>query len=357
MRAEIKMKFEHIIKSVPNWLNPEGPESAIVISSRARLARNVAGFPYVHRLGDEKLNEVVATVLEAAQTTGFVPVDFFRNEDLGELHKNLFIERHLISPSLAEKTANRGVIVLEGERCSILVNEEDHLRIQSIRSGFNPMGSWEDVDSIDDRLSRALEFSFSRDYGYLTTCPTNFGTGLRVSVLIHLPALVLTKEIQQVIDSAGQIGLAVRGYYGEGSDVVGNLFQISNQVSLGRNEREIVDGLVSTVKKVIEYEKNSAATLMNEAKSQVMDKIWRSIGILKSARMLSTSEFMNLSSAVRLGHFLHIIEKPSIESLNELMVTTQPAHLQVRFGRESAAMERDTLRAEMVRERFIDVRV
>ena len=351
------MKFENILLTVPGWLNPDGPETEIVISSRARLARNVTGFPYVHCAGNDKLSEIVSTVLEAAKIAGFDSLDFFRNEDLDDLHKNIFIERHLISPTLASQNANRGVLVLEGERCSILINEEDHLRMQSFRSGFNPMGAWEDVDSIDDRLAQAIPFSFSREYGYLTACPTNIGTGLRVSILIHLPALVLTKEIQHVIHSAGQIGLAVRGYYGEGSDVIGNLFQISNKSSLGRTERAIIDELISAVKKIIEYEKKSAETLIKEAKSQIEDKIWRSIGILKSARMLSTNEFMNLSSAVRLGHFLRVLDKPNLESLNEMMVLTQPAHLQARQGHLIETMERDMLRAELVRERFIDVRM
>lgn len=351
------MKFENLILTVPGWLNPDGPEKEIVISSRARLARNVAGFPYVHRTGEDKLREIINTVLEGARIAGYDPLNCFRNEDLDELHKNIFIERHLISPSLASQSSNRGVLVLEGERCSILINEEDHLRIQSFRSGFNPIGAWEDVDSIDDRLGRTIPFSFSRKYGYLTACPTNIGTGLRVSILIHLPALVLTKEIQHVIHSAGQIGLAVRGYYGEGSDVIGNLFQISNQVSLGRTERAIIDDLISAVMKIIEYEKKSSETLMKEAKSQIEDKVWRSVGILKSARMLSTNEFMNLSSAVRLGHFLRLLDKPNLESLNEMMVMTQPAHLQARQGHLVEAMERDTLRAELVRERFVDVKV
>jgi protein arginine kinase len=351
------MKIENLLLTVPGWLNPEGPENEIVISSRARLARNVVGFPYVHSAGNDKLCEIVSTVVEAAKFAGFDSLNFFRNEDLDDLHKNIFIERHLISPNLASQTTNRGVLVLEGERCSILINEEDHLRMQSFRSGFNPVGAWEDVDSIDDRLAKAIPFSFSPAYGYLTACPTNIGTGLRVSILIHLPALVLTKEIQHVIHSAGQIGLSVRGYYGEGTDVIGNLFQISNKSSLGRTEREIIDELVSAVMKIIEYEKKSAETLIKEAKSQIEDKIWRSIGILKSARMLSTNEFMNLSSAVRLGHLLRILDKPNLESLNEMMVLTQPAHLQARQGHLIETMERDMLRAELVRERFIDVRM
>ena len=293
------MNFDMIAHSIPKWLTGKGPASEIVISSRARLARNVEGIAYAHRADKEKLQEVVANVLESANFAGFERSNFFRNENLDELQKTVFIERHLISPLLASKNGDRGVLVMEGEKNSILVNEEDHLRLQSLRSGFDPIGAFKDVDSIETKLSKAINFSFSKEYGFLTACPTNIGTGLRVSVLIHLPALVLTKEVQRVIRSSGQLGLAVRGYYGEGSDVIGNLFQISNQRSLGKNGNEIVEALVSVVLRIIEYESQAADTLLKEAKNQTEDKICRSIGILQTARVLSTHEFMNLSSAVR----------------------------------------------------------
>lgn len=351
------MTFESIVQSIPKWLSSEGPESGIVISSRARLARNVSGIPYAHRAKDKKLSEVINNVLETSHFAGFDKSNFFRNDDLNDLNKTIFIERHLISPSLASKKGNRGVLVMEGESNSILINEEDHLRLQSLRSGFDPKGALDDVDNIESKLSEAIEFSFSKKYGYLTACPTNMGTGLRASILIHLPALVLTKEIQRVIRSSGQLGLAVRGYYGEGSDIIGNLFQISNQRSLGKAGREIVEALVSVVSQIIEYEKQAADILMKEAKSQTEDKIWRSIGILKTARVLSTHEFMNLCSAVRLGCYLELLDKKHLISLNDLLVQSQPGHLQERFGRRDEAIERDLLRAELVRERFVDVKI
>jgi protein arginine kinase len=329
----------------------------MVISSRARLARNISGFPYAHRAGDEKLREIVDAVLEAANGAGFDRSWFFRNEDMDDIKKTIFVERHLISPTLTERIHNRGVVVMEGEYASILINEEDHLRVQFLCSGFDPMKAWEDVDGIDDRLSQSMPFSFSRKYGYLTACPTNFGTGLRVSILIHLPALVLTNDVQRMIRSAGQIGLTVRGYFGEGSDVVGNLLQISNHVSLGKSEREIVEQLIRAVTTIIEYEKRAADTLIKEAKNQIEDKIYRSVGILKSARVLSTGEFMNLSSAVRLGLYLNVLSKPDLRTLNELLVITQPGHLQARQGRTADSMERDMMRADLVRERFLDIRV
>ncbi len=348
--------FESIIRSIPDWMCPEGDESDIVISSRARVARNITGYPFAHRAGVEKLAEIVDMVLDISESAGFDPAAFIRNESLDALHASMLVERHLISPNHVASDG-RGVLVRQGECSSILVNEEDHFRVQSICSGFNPLRAWEEVDSIDDRLARVIPFSFSRQYGYLTACPTNIGTGLRISVLIHLPALVLTNDIQRMIRSAAQIGLTVRGYYGEGSDVVGNLFQISNRISLGKTEREIVEEITQAVERIIEYEKRAAETLMREAKSQVEDKIYRSVGILKSARVLSTGEFMNLSSAVRLGLFLDVLSRPDIYSLNELVVLTQPGHLQTRQGQTLDSTDRDVIRANIVRERFIDVRI
>ena len=295
------MIFENFIYSMPQWMNPDGPESEIVVSSRARLARNISGYSYPHRAENGKLGELAHTIIDAASSAGFDPESFFRNDDLNDIQRNILIERHLIGSAATANTERTGVLIGEGERRSILVNEEDHLRIQSITSGFDPMKAWEEVDRTDDIISQTLSFSFSRRFGYLTACPTNIGTGLRISILVHLPALVLTKDIQRLVRSSGLIGLSVRGYFGEGTDVVGNLFQISNHVSLGKTEREIVDELTKAAAKTVEYERQAAENLMREARTQIEDKIFRSVGILKSARVLSTNEFLNLSSAVRLG--------------------------------------------------------
>ncbi|MFC1607424.1 protein arginine kinase [Candidatus Latescibacterota bacterium] len=348
------MSFDSL-HTLPKWLEPSGPYPEIVISSRARLARNVESIPYAHHAEEFKLAEVVESVLDAAKDSGFKALGFFSNDMLDSSQKDVLIERHLMSPSLARKKGNRGVLVGEGEVSSIMINEEDHIRLQSLYSGFDIVNVWEEANSVDDGLSKMISFSYSEDYGYLTACPTNFGTGLRASVLIHLPALVLTKEINRVIRSVGQLGLAVRGYRGEGSEVVGNLFQVSNQTSLGKTEQDILSGLKSVVNQVIDYEKKAADMLLTEANSQIDDKIWRSLGILKTARVLSSHEFMNLNSAVRLGHFLGIIDKPGLKVLNELMVLVQPGHLQARHGKEIEPSERDVLRAETVRQRFVDV--
>ncbi len=351
------MMFDRILNVIPRWLKADGPDAGIVISSRARLARNLSGFQYAHREEDEKLAEIVDVVLETAGGAGFAREGFLKNEDMDDLRKAVLLERHLITPTLSERERNRGVLVGDGEYSSILINEEDHLRIQAFCSGFDPLRVWEEADGIDDRFAESILFSFSRRYGYLTACPTNMGTGLRVSILVHLPALVLTKDIQRMIRSAGQIGLTVRGFRGEGSDVVGNLFQISNGVSLGKPERTLVEDLLETTRKIVDYEKKAADTLIKDARHQIEDKIFRSAGILKSARVLSTAEFMNLSSAVRLGVHLGVLAKPGMESLNELLIDTQPGHLQARAGRSADASERDILRASIVRERFLDVRL
>ena len=351
------MNFKSIVHTIPEWLKTDGPSSEIIISSRARLARNLKEIPYAHRAEEFKLAEIVGTVVDAAEDAGFKKSNFFINDELDDTQKEVFIERHLMSPSLAGKRGNRGVLVMNGELSSIMINEEDHIRLQTMRSGLNLMGAWEEADSIDDSLSKNIGFSYSSDYGFLTACPTNFGTGLRASILINLPALVLTKEIQRVIRSVGQLGLAVRGYHGEGSDVVGNLFQISNQTSLGKSEQEIIQSLNSVVNQVIDYEKKAADILLKEAKSQIEDKIWRSLGILKTVRVLSTHEFMNLNSAVRFGHFLGMLEKPGLNALNELMVLVQPGHIQSQKDTQISPADRDIIRAETVRQRYADVRL
>ena len=349
------MTFEKLTSDLPDWLVADGPDPGMVISSRVRLARNLAGKPYAHHADADTLAEIVETVLEESPAAGFEHENYFGNDTLTGNQKAVLIERHIISPVLASKSGNRGVVIREDESGSIMINEEDHLRIQCMAAGFDLMGALDVMDEVADRLSEVLKFSRSDDYGWLTACPTNMGSGLRASVLIHLPALILTKEIQRVVRSAGQLGMAVRGFRGEGSDVVGNLFQISNQTSMGKTRLEIVTTLIDVVGKIIEYEKKAADVLCKEAKHQIGDKIWRSAAILKSARVLSTQEFMNLSSAVRLGVHLGILAEPGIRALNELLVITQPGHMQLRAGAELSPRERDVRRAEIVRQRCVDL--
>jgi protein arginine kinase len=237
-----------------------------------------------------------------------------------------------------------------------MVNEEDHLRLQAIVSGLDMESAWQNLNRADSELSSRLKFAFSEKYGYLTACPTNVGTGMRVSVLIHLPGLVLTKDIDETLKGVTQIGLSVRGFYGEGTEVLGNLFQISNHTTLGKTEEEIIETISQVIRQIIGFERRACETLLKEARTHIEDKIWRAYGILNHVRLLTSKEFMSLSSAVRLGISLGIIENISMKSLNQLMVLVQPAHLQKLHGAAMEAGERDFFRANMVREHLMKTR-
>jgi len=335
------------------WLNGIGPESFAVLSSRIRLARNIQEFPFPPTANTdtrEKLVDFISSALkkikELEQGT------FFRSDDINPLDRRLLVERHLISPEFMREGSGRGLYIDNMEKVSIMLNEEDHIRLQVLSSGMSLYECWEEANKVDSALAKMLEFGFDSNFGYLTACPTNVGTGLRASILIHLPGLVLTREIDSVIGRISKVGLMVRGFYGEGTDVLGNLFQISNQTTLGRTEEEIIDSLVKISSQIIEYEKKAQETLMTDAPEQIEDKIWRSYGILMNARVLTSNEVMNLLSALRMGVSLELIDKISYKEINELMIMTQPAHLQKLVGREMENTERDMVRADLVRERL-----
>jgi protein arginine kinase len=277
---------------------------------------------------------------------------FFRTGEIDALSQKFLMERHLISPEFMQGVSGRGLFIDDNEKISIMLNEEDHIRLQVISSGMSLNECWEIANKIDNELSRHIEYDFNDKFGYLTSCPTNVGTGLRASILIHLPGLVHTGEIDGVIANISKVGLAVRGFYGEGTDVLGNLFQISNQTTLGRTEEEIIDSLVKVTRKIIESEQSAQEKLMAEASDQIEDKVWRSYGILCYARVLKSAEVMNLLSALRLGLSLGLIDKFDYRELNELMIITQPAHLQKYVGKEMDNVERDMVRADLIRQRF-----
>jgi protein arginine kinase len=347
------MTLEDLAHHTAAWLDGTGAHSDVVVSSRVRLARNLETFPFVHRATEEQLSKIATQALTAGEQSDVLEnASFFDTSHLSEILRQVLVERHLISPALAKAKRHRGILVEHRERCSVMINEEDHLRIQTIQSGFEPQKAWELVDRMDDELSRSLTYAYSEQWGYLTACPTNVGTGLRASVLIHLPGLVLTQQKDAVLRGVTQVGLVARGFYGEGSEIVGNLFQISNQVTLGRNERETIGHLEKVTRELIRYEEHAREQLIREARFQIEDKIWRALAMLENARLLTSQEFMNLASAVRLGISMSVIQKPNIRLLNELMVTTQPSHLQQRDGKKMGPAERDVLRASLVRERL-----
>ncbi len=343
--------FDEMVGVHAQWLDGSGKDAEVVISSRVRLARNLAGIRFTTRARTKELDTVISRMLTVAKDAKTLKrATYFSVGELSELDRQVLIERHLISPALAEREGSRGVLIGPGEAVSVMLNEEDHLRIQAFVSGMELERAFELALAVEAELGEAAEYSFSESIGYLTACPTNVGTGLRASVLIHLPALVLTQEMEQVLRGVTQLGLTVRGFYGEGTEVVGNLFQISNQVTLGKVETEVIEGLARVVGQIIEYERDARETLLSEARNQLEDKVWRSYGILVHARVLTAEEFMNLSSAARLGLSLGLLERPSTRRLNELMVITQPSHVQKLLGQRMKNGERDALRASLVRE-------
>lgn len=345
--------FEDLAKKSASWLSGEGNNPEIVLSSRVRLARNITTFPFPPVADTDTREKVLSYIQSAITKTGDLNQgSFYTSVELSDLDLNFLMERHLISPEFLKGQSSRGLFVGKDEAISIMINEEDHLRIQAIRSGLDIESSWEIANKTDDQLAHSLEFDYDSSFGYLTSCPTNVGTGMRASVLVHLPGLVLTREIQKVVSRISKVGLTVRGFYGEGTDVLGNLFQISNQATLGRSEEDIIGDLERVTEQIIEYEQNSRITLQKDARDQIEDKIWRAFGILTHARVLTSSEVMNLLSAIRLGIGMKTLTHPSLGLINELLIISQPAHLQKFYGREMNSNERDMVRAELIRSKL-----
>ena len=337
-----------------SWLDASGPNGSIVLSTRIRLARNLQGFPFSQRAKDADRTAVLTRVQEAAAASARFPAAVtLRLDQMERPDRQLLHERHLVSKELAgldrEARPRPGAALLVQGAVGVMINEEDHLRIHGMRSGFALEEAYVDLESADADLGRLLPFAFHPEFGYLTSCPTNAGTGLRASVLIHLPGLVLTKEIGKVLQGLTQVGLTFRGLYGEGSEVVGNFFQLSNQTTLGKSEEELLDHLGKIVRQVIAYEEQARELLLHEATTIVADKVWRAYGTLRYARMLTFDETMNLLSGVRLGVGLNFIPGLSVYTLNKLLIFTQPAHLAALEGRATGDPELPTVRATHVR--------
>jgi len=340
------------------WLDASGPKSTIVLSTRIRLARNVRGIPFSQRAKDSDRTAVLQQVAEAAASSHrLAEAVTFHLDQLERPDRQLLHERHLVSKELAglerESRPRPGSALLVQQQVGVMINEEDHLRLHGMRSGFDLEDAYAAVESADADLGRLIPFAFHQEFGYLTSCPTNAGTGLRASVLIHLPGLVLTKEINKVLQGLSQVGLTFRGLYGEGSEVVGNFFQLSNQTTLGKTEDELIDHLGKIVRQVVEYEEQARDMLLRTAPEEVADKTWRAYGLLKHARRLSFEETMNLLSGVRLGVGLNLLPGPGVYTLNKLLIYTQPAHLAAMDGRSTGDPELPTVRAAFVR-RLLD---
>ncbi|HEX5385358.1 MAG TPA: protein arginine kinase [Gemmatimonadales bacterium] len=314
------------------WLDASGPLNNLVLSTRVRLARNLAGNVFQTRSSETDRERILDTIQRAARETVLLRrAALFRLDRLERTDRQLLHERHLVSKELAGLEADgrvrSGASLLVQDRIGVMVNEEDHLRLQGLHSGFALDAAYAEVERLDAELGQRLPFAFHSEFGYLTSCPTNVGTGLRASVLIHLPGLVLTKEISKVLQGLAQVGLTFRGLYGEGSEVVGNFFQLSNQTTLGKSESELLDHLGKMVRQVIDYEEQARQVLVRDAPAIIEDKVWRAYGLLRYARSLSFEEAMNLLSGVRLGVGMGLIPGVGMYTLNKLLVYTQPAHL------------------------------
>jgi protein arginine kinase len=362
------INLEIINKTIPGWLNStDAPKAEVVVSSRLRYARNISGYRFPNHATEEELIEIyelIRATIEKNELWNSVfneESKLIKIEKLSRLQAEFLLERHLISPDFIRKIKNLnetkeehhkpyGVFISKNETTSIMINEEDHLRFQVISPGFEFQKNFEKLNLIDDIFEANLQYAFSPDYGYLTACPTNVGTGLRVSVMIHLPGLIITQEIHKAIKAIRQLNCLVRGIYGEGTETRGYFFQISNNITLGESEEEIIQGMKNITKQIIEYEERARDFLLKNMKTELEDKVHRAYAILRSARLLSSDEALNLLATVRLGVATAILNEISLNTLNKIMILLKPANLQIFYNQTMNAYERDEKRAALIRE-------
>lgn len=343
------------------WTEGTGPETDIVISSRVRLARNISRYPFPHFLTKESAEEVIHAVRLAVSDPEFAEAagkaELIELSELTLLEREVLVDKHLISPQHIDNTDGRAVVLNSDESLSIMVNEEDHLRIQCLLPGLQLREAWEQANGIDDLLEKTLDFSYCARRGYLTACPTNIGTGLRASVMLHLPGLVMTDRIYRALQTIAQLGLTARGFYGEGTEAQGNLFQVSNQITLGQPEEEILKNLQAVAKQLVAQERLARELLLKEHRIYLVDRIARAVGLLKYARVMTAEEALRLLSDVRLGLDLGVAGGINKRVLNELLVLTRPAFLNKQTGRDMAPQEQDTGRAAIIRKLLDSLKV
>lgn len=325
----------------------------VVLSTRVRLARNLVDQPFPGWAKGSERQEILAACLDAVSAISSMKKGIsVKLEDLSELEKKILYERHLISRELMSSKGGAGAVISKDQSCVVMINEEDHLRIQVLNSGFNFKRIWRTIDRIDTTIEEHINYAFSPRIGYLTACPTNIGTGMRASAMMHLPALVMSAQMEKVIRAVNQLGIAVRGLFGEGSDASGSIFQISNQMTLGESEQTILKRLSSVLETVIEQELNAREKLLEKDKLKVFDKIGRGYGILKNGHLLSSSEAMNLLSLIRLGIDLEFFEEEHRTLIDRLLIESQPGHVQYAAKDLVESKERDVLRATYLRVAF-----
>lgn len=346
------MQLQTMLRFRTGWAEAEGPEHEVVLATRVRLARNLRA-PFPARASPAGLKRVLEQVFAAAKAAGLGNAAYFKLSDLDGTDRAFLVERHLISLALAERPSHRGVVVGEKESLVVMVNEEDHLRQAALLPGLRLREAHAAVDRLDDGLSSSLDFAFRDDLGYLTACPTNLGTGMRASCLVHLPALALTDSVGKLVEGLTRAGLTARGLYGEGTRVIGDFFQISNATGFGRTEGEILAALERSVAAIVAREKDARASLSaGAARARLEDSVHRALGLLGSARLLSFEEGQHQLSLLRLGLAMGWKLPADLALVNELTLTTQPAHLDLLAQKELGALDRDALRAALVRRRL-----
>ncbi|MDD5226396.1 MAG: protein arginine kinase [Candidatus Omnitrophica bacterium] len=350
-------EIDRFVEQPVNWLRATGPESDVVISSRLRLARNLASYPFLSRLSPEQRDAIIQEVGDAVKNSNFLKNAYFiSSPELSELDRQFLLERHLVSRELFLEEGKSSVAITPDEMVSLMVIEEDHLRLQTFQSGLNLVEAWRIADEIDSELEKDLDYAFDGTLGYLTACPTNVGTGIRASCMLHLPSLVLTKQVNKVLQALSKLNLAIRGLYGEGTQASGNFFQFSNQITLGQPEDEIISNLEGVIRQVITHEREAREYLKKKRKGKMEDQIWRALAALKAARLMSSSEAVQLLSLVQVGIDVGVLEgQVTHTDLNQLFLLIQPAHLQKINGKELGTTERDARRAARIREYFSKV--
>ena len=344
------VRCEELVRQTGEWLRGTGPSSEVVMSSRVRLARNLSDVPFVMSMSEADQRMVVESVgaaLGAARTGS--ELSYLALHEMDELDRQVLVERHLVSREFGEREGPRAAAVHPDETISIMVNEEDHLRLQAMKSGLQLDAAWETLDAIDTELSARLPLAFDAELGFLTACPTNVGTGLRASVMLHLPALVMSNHVEKAFRAISKLNLAVRGFYGEGTDALGDFYQISNQITLGRSELEILEDLKAVIDQIVSYENKAREGMLTRDRMRLEDRVWRSYGALSMARVISSDEVMQHLSAVRLGVHMELLKGVDLATVNRVFILSQPAHLQ-KYEKESMDPDvRDVIRATMVR--------
>ncbi len=350
------MTIDELVQSQREWLRNDGPDADTVVSSRIRLARNLAAFPFVTKLSNDERQQVIEILRKAIRkTSSGQNYTLFSMEALNPLDRKLLVECHLISRELAEEEGPRSVMISPGGQCSLMLIEEDHLRMQYVKSGFCLREVWQGINALDDAIEQNVVYAWSQNLGYLTACPTNVGTGMRISVMLHLPALVITKQFNKVYNSLQKISLTVRGLYGEGSQALGDFYQISNQVTLGMSETEILEQVEDVVKAVIRYEQKARGFLLDENREQIESRIERSLELIRTSSAMTTQETMNCLSTLRLGINLKLIDDIPIGVVNQLLLQIQPAHLQWIYGGVESSLDGNEFRAQYMKKHLLQI--